>query len=390
MMEAVMIDKSIKIDKSTWQLVKFGDVVFEPKESCKDIIAEGIEHVVGLEHIDTEDIHLRRSASSEESTTFTKMFKKGDVLFGRRRAYLKKAALASFDGICSGDITVFRTSEELSPELLPFVVNNDKFFDYAVKHSAGGLSPRVKFKDLANYEFLLPPKAEQARLAELFWAMDEVIEKEKGVYKRNHIIKSVYLNKFFNSKKRSQNKRIETLCKVSSGNTAPQGDRYFENGSMPFIRMQHLNNMKEGKFPVNYDLINDVAVESKRLKLIRKGSILLAKSGESIRSEKKAMLEFDSYVVNHLAILSDFKDVIHSNYLFYYLQYFKLSSLISQTTTPSISLQDIKRIKVPFVHLETQIKIVDYLLTIDDSINRCDKKISSSQSLQKSLINQIF
>jgi type I restriction enzyme S subunit len=65
----------------------------------------------------------------------------------------------------------------LSYALLPFIVNNDKFFDYAVKHSAGGLSPRVKFKDLANYEFLLPPKAEQASLAELLWATDDVIEK---------------------------------------------------------------------------------------------------------------------------------------------------------------------------------------------------------------------
>ena len=79
---------------------------------------------------------------------------------------------------------MFRAKKELSAALLPFIVNNDKFFDYAVKHSAGGLSPRVKFKDLANYEFLLPPKAEQARLADLLWAMDDVIEKEKGVLER--------------------------------------------------------------------------------------------------------------------------------------------------------------------------------------------------------------
>ena len=170
--------KNLNLDKSSWKKVKFGDVVIEPKETCKDIVLEGIEHVVGLEHIDTGDIHLRKSATTEESTTFTKKFREGDVLFGRRRAYLKKAAQAKFDGICSGDITVFRTQKNLLPELLPFIVNNDKFFDYAIKHSAGGLSPRVKFKDLAKYEFLLPPKKEeQAKLAELLWAMDDVIEK---------------------------------------------------------------------------------------------------------------------------------------------------------------------------------------------------------------------
>mgnify|MGYP000477303673 CR=1 FL=1 len=168
--------ENLNLDKSSWIKVKFGDVVVEPKETCKDIAAEGIVHVVGLEHIDTGDIHLRKSATTEESTTFTKKFSKGDVLFGRRRAYLKKAAQAKFDGICSGDITVFRAQKNLIPELLPFIVNNDKFFDYAIKHSAGGLSPRVKFKDLAEYEFLLPPKDQQAQLAELLWAMDEVID----------------------------------------------------------------------------------------------------------------------------------------------------------------------------------------------------------------------
>jgi len=136
----------LKIDKRTWKPVKFGEIVSEPKEVCKNIVAEGIEHVVGLEHIDSGDLHLRKSANIEESTTFTKKFRNGDVLFGRRRAYLKKAAQAEFDGICSGDITVFRAKKDiLIPQLLPFIVNNDKFFDYAVKHSAGGLSPRVKF-----------------------------------------------------------------------------------------------------------------------------------------------------------------------------------------------------------------------------------------------------
>ena len=150
-----MIDalRDFTIDKSDWTPVRFGDIAYEPKESVKDAAAAGIKHVVGLEHIDSEDIHLRRYASTEESTTFTKKFDAGDVLFGRRRAYLKKAAKADFSGICSGDIIVMRAKEKLLPELLPFIVNNDKFFDFAIKHSAGGLSPRVKFKNLAEYEF---------------------------------------------------------------------------------------------------------------------------------------------------------------------------------------------------------------------------------------------
>jgi len=182
----------VYIDKNDWTPVRFGDVVAEPKESIKNIKNPNIEHVVGLEHIDSESVHLRRSAGIEESTTFTKYFSVGDVLFGRRRAYLKKAAQATFEGICSGDITVMRAKKELLPELLPWIVQNEKFFDYAVKHSAGGLSPRVKFKDLANYEFLLPPKDQQTQLAELLWAMDEVIEKELMVLENLKLSKQLF------------------------------------------------------------------------------------------------------------------------------------------------------------------------------------------------------
>ena len=180
--------KNFSIDKSSWKKVKFGDVVFEPKESVKDPLAEGIEHVVGLEHIDSEDMHLRRSASIEESTTFTKKFSKGDVLFGRRRAYLKKAAKANFEGVCSGDITVFRANEELLySDLLPFIVNNDNFFDHAVTHSAGGLSPRVKFKDLASFEFHLPSKDEQKTLLVLLNAIEQLTLNKKTLLEKADI-----------------------------------------------------------------------------------------------------------------------------------------------------------------------------------------------------------
>ncbi len=386
-----VLDKKIEIDKSNWQLVKFGDVVFEPKESTKDPIADNIEHVVGLEHITSEDIHLRNSASIEESTTFTKKFDIDDVLFGRRRAYLKKAAQAKFSGICSGDITVFRAKDNLLPELLPFIVNNDKFFDYAIKHSAGGLSPRVKFKDLATYEFLLPPKDQQAKLAKLLWAMDAVVERENEVLERIELLKKSELKKVF--KLGTGNNRLSKLkdiCNVSSGSTAPQGDMYFYEGEFPFIRMQHLNGLEEDKYPVNFDLINLKAIEEKRLKLFKKGSILLAKSGESIRSEKKAILKTDSYVVNHLAVLNNYDSHIMKEFLFYFFQYFKLSSLISQTTTPSISLSDLGRIKIPIFELEQQKYFINKFEQIDESKSQIKSKISSSKALQKSLINQVF
>ena len=150
--------------------VFLGDVAVERRENCKGR-KDGYP-IVGLEHLTPEEITL--SAWNEDSeNTFTKLFRKGDILFGRRRAYLKKAAVAPFDGICSGDITVIQAKpDRILPELLPFIIQNDALFDFAVGKSAGSLSPRVKWEHLKNYEFELPDMDKQRELAELLWAMD--------------------------------------------------------------------------------------------------------------------------------------------------------------------------------------------------------------------------
>lgn len=103
--------------------VLLGDVAHEHKETCKG--SKDGYPIVGLEHLIPEEITLTTWDEGSENT-FTKMFRKGNVLFGRRRAYLKKAAVAPFDGICSGDITVIEADpDKILPELLPFIIQND-------------------------------------------------------------------------------------------------------------------------------------------------------------------------------------------------------------------------------------------------------------------------
>ena len=127
----------------------------------------------GLEHLDSDEVELSRWGENAE-TTFTKGFSRGQVLFGRRRAYLHKAAVAPFDGICSGDITVIAAKGGLSSRLLPFIIQNDRLFEHAVKNSAGSLSPRVKWQSLSQFEFELPATNKQEELADILWTAQKV------------------------------------------------------------------------------------------------------------------------------------------------------------------------------------------------------------------------
>ncbi|MDP5201229.1 restriction endonuclease subunit S [Flavobacterium sp. DG2-3] len=390
--------QKMNIDKSNWALVKFGDVVFEPKENMKDASAEGILHVVGLEHIDSGDIHLRKSASIEDSTTFTKKFKKFDVLFGRRRAYLKKAAQASFDGICSGDITVFRAKENVLPEILPFIVNNDNFFDYAVKHSAGGLSPRVKFRDLEEYKFLLPSKEEQKEIAKLLWAMDEVIEKEKENRDKYNIFYQRYLFDTVSgkvSKNRWREYVFGELGNTFGGLTGKTKDDF--GIGAPFVTyMNVFSNTKINPNQVEYVKIDKGENQNE----LRYGDILLTGSSETPHEVGMSSVVLDNlkgFYLNSFCFgfrLHDFKTLLpeYARYLMRGNEVRTFMSLRAQGSTRFNLSKTIVRtkLKVRLPKINEQKEIVLKLEKFEDNLISFQIKIESSQSLQKSIINQIF
>lgn len=208
--------------------VLLGDVARERKEQCK--VDRDRYPAVGLEHLVPQEVKLTEWSEGTENT-FTKMFRKGDVLFGRRRAYLKKAAVASFDGICSGDITVIQAiPHKILPELLPFVIQNETFFDFAVGGSAGSLSPRVKWEHLRNYEFELPNEEKQRELAEVLWAIYDTLEAyKKLLVKTDELVKARFVEVFGEPLKNSMGWPTKKMKEIAPA-VAYSGDIPLEDG----------------------------------------------------------------------------------------------------------------------------------------------------------------
>jgi type I restriction enzyme, S subunit len=128
-----------------------------------------VERFVGLENIEPENFQLKGFGLVAERTTFTKRFVKGDILLGKRRAYLKKVAVADFDGICSEDILVIRAkSSKILPGLLPIYISSEAFIQHAVSTSDGSLSPRTKWKDLAEMKLKIPDLKMQETILNVF------------------------------------------------------------------------------------------------------------------------------------------------------------------------------------------------------------------------------
>ena len=134
--------------RAGWRTVRFGDIAdnvavrVDPSEAETDVY-------VGLEHLDPETIHLRQWGHPSDVTGQKLAFKKGDVIFGRRRVYQRKLAVAEFDGICSAHAMVVRAKPEMIlQEFLPFFLQSDMFMERAIEISVGSLSPTINWKTL--------------------------------------------------------------------------------------------------------------------------------------------------------------------------------------------------------------------------------------------------
>lgn len=179
--------------KPGWKMVKFDDIAqnvavrVDPADATTDVY-------VGLEHLDPSTLHLRQWGHPSDVTGQKLAFKKGDVIFGRRRAYQRKLAVAEFDGICSAHAMVARAKPKMIlPEFLPFFLQSDMFMERAIEISVGSLSPTINWKTLRVEEFPLPPLDEQKRIAEILWAADEAASAYQEALNHIYIVSQLRL-----------------------------------------------------------------------------------------------------------------------------------------------------------------------------------------------------
>lgn len=164
-----------------WRMVRFDELAQMVNERV-DPSATDAEIYVGLEHLDSESLKIRRWGTPDDVIGQKLGFRKGDIIFGRRRAYQRKLAVAEFDGICSAHAMVLSAkSETVDPEFLPFLMQSDLFMQRAIDISVGSLSPTINWKTLRIQEFPLPPKDEQRRIAEILRAVDEAVESHRRI-----------------------------------------------------------------------------------------------------------------------------------------------------------------------------------------------------------------
>jgi restriction endonuclease S subunit len=155
------------VSKAGWTRVRFDQITTQINDRVDNPAEAGVEYYVGLEHLDPDSLRIRRWGEPTDVESTKLRFQPGDIIFGKRRVYQRKVAVADFEGICSAHAMVLRAKPgAVLPDFLPFFMQSDLFMERALSISVGSLSPTINWKALAAEEFLLPPMQEQARLVE--------------------------------------------------------------------------------------------------------------------------------------------------------------------------------------------------------------------------------
>ena len=370
--------------------VTLGDVAIERRENCRGS-KEGYP-IVGLEHLTPEEITLDAWDEAKENS-FSKLFYEGDILFGRRRAYLKKAAVAPFDGICSGDITVIKAMpEKIFPELLPFIIQNDTLFDFAVDKSAGSLSPRDKWEKLENYKFELPNIEKQRELAKLLWA----IEKSKKAYshllqKTDELVKSQFIEMFGGVISNPNDLLVMTIGEVAtcySGATpSTKKNEYWEGGTIPWMSSGEVHT---GRVYETEKFITQLGYDKCSTKMVPAHSVVIALAGQGKTRGTVAVNEIELCTNQSLCCIIP-NQTIMCDYLYYHLRfrYEELRQLSGVANgRGGLNLRLIKGIKILVPSLSKQEQFVAFAQQSDKSKFELQQALSELKGTYKKIISE--
>lgn len=371
---------------------RFNEIAYNSTQKVKPTEADK-EHYIGLEHIDGECLYISRWGSDVAPIGEKLVMRKGDILFGKRRAYQRKVAIAPIDGIFSAHGLVLRPKEDVvDKDYFPFFMSSNQFLDRAVQISVGGLSPTINWKDLARQEFTLPSLSEQKVLADKLWAAYRVKESYKKLLAAtDDMLKAKFMEMFG-----------DPLCTTNSGKVKlgeiciinPRKDKKLElDINVSFFPMDKI--FEDGRYT---ELpIRPYVEVSKGFTYAEEGDVIFAKITPCMENGKGMILKNLANKVGfgstEFHVLRPVENTTTSEYLYVLLSLpqFRIEAAKNMTGTggqrrvPTSFLSDFK-ILPPSMPLQEEFAII--YTQAEATKESLRKSIENIDQVIKSLINQ--
>lgn len=342
---------------------------------------------IGLEHLDSMDLEVHRWGSEVAPKGEKLLMKKGDVLFGKRRAYQKKVAIAPFDGIFSAHGMVLRPNEKIvDKDFFPLFISSDYFLDAAIKISVGSLSPTINWRDLRELKFCLPDLETQRKLAKVLWAINATMQNYKVLLaKTDELVKSQFMEQFGDPSNNVYGYPVTTLkevavCPLSYGSVSSATEF---DGITRYVRITDI--MDDGK--LGGDIKSATKTDAKYL--LREGDILFARTGATVGKTCRYRESYGRAIyAGFLIRLIPDTTLIDPDYLYhftksdYYWDFVRSAQRV--VAQPNINAQEYGDLQILLPKIEAQKSFAAFVRQSDKSKfgkEMCDKWILEIKNL---------
>ena len=380
---------------------KLKDFAQDVSIAVKDAQSSPYDRFVGLEHYDSGEPVITRYTDTSLLSSSVKEFHANDILIARRNVYLRRAGIAFFDGLTSGDSIVLRIYDDCEQltgipkedaiKIIPFILNSNLFWAYANKHADGMNSKRISKEMLYDYEFTLPSLAEQRVLADKLWAAYHLKESYRKLLSATQdMVKSQFIEMFDHVEK---TKPLSDFIEVSFPGEWGQEDK--DGNGVRVIRTTNFTNT--GKLNLKDVVTRDIDPIKVEKKQLKKGDIILERSGGTNENPVGRVVYFNEdgqYLFNNFTQLLRCKEGVNSLFIFYSLyNYYQMNkSAIRSMGNKTTGIQNLKmdqywQIPIADVSSEQQERFVSIYHQADKSEFELRKSIESIDAVIKSLIN---
>lgn len=374
-----------------YPLVKFGDVVRQVKDKV-DPQTAGLERYVAGEHMDTDNLHIRRwgdVGAGYLGPAFHMRFQPGQILYGSRRTYLRKIAVADFEGITANTTYVIepKDPEVLLPDFLPFVMSTERFHEHSIKQSKGSVNPYINFSDITWYEFPLPPVDEQRRIADLLWAADDAIQEKSNLMSSLlTLMDSVREEIFFSSD--ASKVKLQEIAEVRYGLGQPPPKT---DSGVPLIRATNISQGQISKKDLL--LVNPDDLPASRAIYLQEGDIILVRSGAYTGDSAMITGEWVNSIAGYDLVVTPNKEKIHPVFLAEFLLHKRtvktiLTPLSARSAQPHINAAQVGGIEMILPSMEIQLENIEKLNQVNQTIAELRNNTELLKKTKKLLLEQ--
>ncbi|HAN6308853.1 TPA: restriction endonuclease subunit S [Escherichia coli] len=366
-----------------WQMVKFGDIAkhisvrVEPGNTDLKIY-------VGLEHLESDSLKIKRYGVPADVEGQKLLVKKGQIIFCKRRAYQRKVAVAEWDCICSTDAMVLEANPaSVIPEFLPFFMQSDVFVNRVITHSEGYLSPRIKWKVLAEQYFLFPSKSLQQKMLPILSSCNLANLHNDATLESLLLFRRIFFREqLLKLKKIGQvsTLKLGDVCRIITGRTPPPHNQEYWGGDIPFVTPGDISN--DILYVNNSErYITDKGLE--KTLSVPKGAVLLTCIGSTIG---KAAIASCDVATNQQINSMICSEAVLPEYLLVWIQnnLEVIKKYAGIQAVPIINKSTLANIDIDIPCVEEQSKLVKVVIEKDSLSHKLRKKNAILTNLTKS------